>query len=214
MVHITVSLEIENQREVPTVMEYSKEPQSAFLETLETGRLGEGETLDQLFASFYDELHRRARWELRQGSVAALGPTTLLHETFLNISHRESVKFTDHRQFISYAARAMRGLIVDNFRNRKSQKRGGLLQITSLPTELPHVAEDAQSMEVEKLSDALAALASMDARLAECVDLKFFCGLSFGDIARLKGVSERTVQRDWDKARLLLSQLMKETGGS
>lgn len=185
--------------------------QTAFVKIMETGKLGNGQSLDYLFTSFYDELHRRARWELRQGTPVSLGPTTLLHETFLNISQRKSVTFTDHRQFIAYAARAMRGLIVDHFRNRQTQKRGGMVDITSLPTELPHVAEDAQSAEIEGLGDALESLAAIDARLAECVDLKFFCGLSFAEIARLRDVSERTVQRDWDKARLLLNRLMKGT---
>jgi RNA polymerase sigma factor (TIGR02999 family) len=185
-------------------------PETAFLKILEAGKLDHGETLDHLFTSFYDELHRRAKWELRQSAPVTLSPTTLLHETFINISRRESVTFTDHRQFIAYAARAMRGLIIDHFRNRRTQKRGGMLDISSLPTELPHVAEDAQSIEIEGLGDALQSLATIDARLAECVDLKFFCGLSFGEIARLREVSERTVQRDWDKARLLLNRLMKD----
>ena len=185
--------------------------QDALFDRLDAGRLGTGETLDQLFASFYDELHRRARWELRRGSVSTLGPSTLLHETFLNIQHRESVRFADGCQFISYAASAMRGLIVDHFRSRSSQKRGGLLKITSLPSELPYLDDDAQSAEVARLGDALASLATFDAPLAECVDLKFFCGLSFGEIARLRGVSERTVQRDWTKARLILSKLMNDT---
>ena len=186
--------------------------ESPFLKILEAGKLGDGETMDGLFSSFYDELHRRAQWELRQCAPVTLGPTTLLHETFLNISHRESVTFTDHRQFMSYASRAMRGLIIDHYRNRRTQKRGGLLDFTSMPTELPYVPEDAQSIEVEKLSDALEALATIDVRLAECVDLKFFCGLSFGEIAQLREVSERTVQRDWDKARLLLSRLINDQG--
>jgi RNA polymerase sigma factor (TIGR02999 family) len=185
-------------------------PENAFVKIVEAGRLGDGQTLDYLFSSFYDELHRRAQWELRQGAPLSLGPTTLLHETFLNISHRESVTFTDHREFIAYAARAMRGLIIDHFRNRRTQKRGGLFEITELPTDLPHAPEDAESIEVEKLGDALESLASIDARLAECVELKFYCGLSFGEIARLRGISERTVQRDWDKARLLLSRLIME----
>lgn len=168
------------------------------------------QTFDQLFASFYDELHRRARRELRRGSVASLGPSTLVHETFLNIQHRESASFSDPRQFIAYAASAMRGLIVDHFRSRNSHKRGGLVKITSLPADLPHVADDAQSVEVVRLGDALASLATMDAQLAECVDLKYFCGLSFGEIARLRQVSERTVQRDWAKARLVLGKLMND----
>jgi len=184
--------------------------QGTLLDRLDAHRLGKGATLDQLFADSYDELHRRARKELRRGSVASLGASTLLHETFLNIQRRESVEFTDHRQFISYAASAMRGLIVDHFRRRNSQKRGGLLNITSLPTELPHPVDDDPSAEVARLGDALASLATFDAPLAECVDLKFFCGLSFAEIARLRGVSQRTVQRDWAKARLVLRMLMND----
>ena len=185
--------------------------QGTLLDRLDAHRLGKGATLDQLFADSYDELHRRARKELRRGSVASLGASTLLHETFLNIQRRESVEFTDHRQFISYAASAMRGLIVDHFRRRNSQKRGGLLNITSLPTELPHAAqEDRQSLEIEKLNEALESLAKIDARLAECVDLKFFCGFSFNEIAQLRDVSERTVKRDWDKARLLLNRFIND----
>src|SRR6185369_9470857 len=126
-------------------------------------------------------------------------------------SHRESLAFGDCGQFMSYAARAMRGLIVDYLRSRHAQKRGGEFEITSLPTELPHAAqEDRQSLEIEKLNEALESLAKIDARLAECVDLKFFCGFSFNEIAQLRDVSERTVQRDWDKARLLLNRFIND----
>ena len=192
-------------------MECSAVSETAFIKILEAGRLGEGETLDHLFSSFYDELYRRAKWELRQGNQAALGPATLVHETYINISHRESLAFSDHRQFIAYAARAMRGLIIDHFRNRRSQKRGGQMEFTSLTADATQVPEDVQAIEIEGLGDALESLAAIDARLAECVDLKFFCGLSFGEIAQLRDVSERTVQRDWDKARLLLGSLIRET---
>jgi len=177
----------------------------AFLRALEAGRLDDHQTLGDLFTSFYGELHRRAKWELRQNTPLSLGPTTLLHETFLDMSNRESVSFTDHRKFIAYAARAMRGLIVNHFRNRHAQKRGGRLEFTALHTDLP---EDRQSIDIEGLGEALESLATLDPRLAECVDMKFFCGLSFSEIANLRNVSERTVQRDWDKARLLLNQLM------
>ena len=183
---------------------------STFIETLEAGKLGDEETLEQLFTSFYDELHRRALRELRSGTPVTMGPTTLLHETFLNISKRESVTFGDPRRFMAYAARAMRGLIIDHFRSRRTQKRGGHLQITSLPTELPLSLEDAHSIDVGLLSDALDSLTVFDARLAECVDLRFFCGLTFAEIARLRDVSERTVLRDWDKARLLLHRFIND----
>jgi RNA polymerase sigma factor (TIGR02999 family) len=181
--------------------------ETAFLRVLEAGRLDDHQTLGDLFTSFYGELHRRAKWELRQNTPLSLGPTTLLHETFLNMSKRESVAFAEHRKFIAYAARAMRGLIVNHFRNRHAQKRGGQLEFSPLHTNLP---EDRHWIAFEGLNEALESLATIDPRLAECVDLKFFCGLSFGEIAKLRDVSERTVQRDWEKARLLLNGLIND----
>jgi RNA polymerase sigma factor (TIGR02999 family) len=170
---------------------------------------GDGRAPDQLFTMLYQQLWRMAHRELRRGAALTLSPTTLLHETFLNISQRESVAFVDGGQFMSYAARAMRGLIVDYLRNRHAQKRGGDFEIVTLPTELPHAQqEDAEGSEIEKLNAALESLARIDGRLAECVDLKFFCGFSFHEIAQLRDVSERTVQRDWDKARILLNRLI------
>jgi RNA polymerase sigma factor (TIGR02999 family) len=185
-------------------------PETEFQKILEAGKLEDHQTLGDLFTSFYDELHRRARWELRRGALLSLGATTLLHETFLNMSNRESVSFSDTRQFMAYAARAMRGLIIGHFRNRHAQKRGGKLEFSPLNTDVPQGSEDSQANAIEGLAEALESLASLDPRLAECVDMKFFCGLSFVEIARLRDVSERTVQRDWDKARLLLNRLMND----
>jgi len=161
---------------------------------------------DRLFASLYEKLHRAARYELQRNSLAALGPTTLLHETFLNVSRRESAQFADWPSFMAYAARAMRGLIIDRARHAQRQKRGGAVELVSLSTELQ--ADGETDLQVERLREALEELAAIDPRLAECVDLKFFCGFSFRDIARVWSVSERTVQREWDKARVLLNRLM------
>jgi RNA polymerase sigma factor (TIGR02999 family) len=160
----------------------------------------------QLFATLYDELHRMAQRELRRNAAATLSPTTLLHEAYLNISQRDSAPFADRGKFMAYAARAMRGLLIDYLRNRQAQKRGGEFEITSLPTDLPHVGADT---EMEKLGEAIDQLADVDPRLAECVDLKFFCGFSFLDIADMRAVTERTVRRDWEKARILLHQMLE-----
>lgn len=161
---------------------------------------------DRMFAALYEDLRRAARRELSRNSGAALSPTTLLHETFLNRSVREFAGLGDRRRFMSYASRAMRGLIIDCLRRNSAQKRGGEFEFISLPDELDeNVTGD---VAIERLREALDALAGMDARLAECVDMKFFCGFSFVDIADLWGVSERTVQRDWEKARLLLNRLI------
>jgi RNA polymerase sigma factor (TIGR02999 family) len=168
-----------------------------------------------LFAALYKELRRLARRELRSNSAATLSPTTLLHETFLNIARHESLEFGSGAQFLSYASRAMRGLLIDYLRNRQALKRGGDLQILPLQTDLLQAMEaddDFEWQRLQRLHEALESLAQLDPRLAECVDLRFFCGLSFDEIARLKGVSARTVQRDWDKARLLLNRLINQDG--
>jgi RNA polymerase sigma factor (TIGR02999 family) len=162
---------------------------------------------ERLFTLLYDELHRVAERELRQHSFATWSPTTLLHETFLNIHARASVAL-DRKQFMSYVARAMRGLVIDYVRARKAQKRGGGYEIAPLNEDSEYPIEEA--LGYEQLEEALEQLARMDARLAECVDLKFFCSLSFRDIAKIWAVSERTVQRDWEKARLVLRRLIRE----
>jgi len=165
----------------------------------------DSEARQQLFTLAYDELRRIAQRELRRvGPALTLSATTLLHEVYLNLREREGVRFPDRPRFLAYASRAMRGLIIDYARSRQALKRGAGFEITTLPTE---VAEDvAECAELNRLSDALDQLETVDARLAQVVDLKYFSGFSFGDIAALWGVSERTVQRDWQKARLFLHQ--------
>jgi len=163
---------------------------------------------EQLFTALYGELHRMAQRELRRNAALTLSPTTLLHETFLNLSSRDSARFPDRAHFMAYAGRAMRGLLIDYVRSRQAQKRGGEFEITSLPTELPEPPVD--DVELEKLGAALESLSAIDTRLAQCVDLKFFCGFTFDEIAELWGVSKRTVQRDWDKARVLLRVILKD----
>jgi RNA polymerase sigma factor (TIGR02999 family) len=160
---------------------------------------------DRLFTELYAQLHRMAQRELHRNAAVTLSPTTLLHEAFLNLSQRDTA-FPDRGRFIAYAARAMRGLLIDYLRSRQAQKRGGEFYITTLATD-PGVAVPEQTSD-EGLSAALDELARVDPRLAECVDLKFYCGFSFADIAQMRGVSERTVQRDWDKARILLHRFL------
>ena len=103
---------------------------------------------------------------------------------------------------MSYAARVMRGLIIDHARNRCAQKRGGQFEITALSTDVGQNLID--DRELTRIGAALDELAKTDASLAEIVDLKFFCGFSFAEIGALKGISERTVQRKWEKARIYL----------
>lgn len=183
--------------------------ETSFLAAMEAAATGDAEARERLFVLLYEQLHRMARRELRRNAAMTLSPTTLLHETFLNLSQRESVSFPDRPRFMVYAARAMRGLVIDYMRKRQAHKRGGEFEITSLPAAGGLLAEEpAELQEVEGLNAALEWLAKSDHRLAECVDLKFFCGFSFGEIAQMQDVSERTVQRDWRKARVLLRRFM------
>ena len=173
---------------------------------------GDENAAQQLFVMLYDELHLLAKRQLaRNGGGLTLGSTTLLHEAYLSFAERSGMKFDDRGHFMAYAARAMRGLIVDYSRNRQAQKRGGELHITGIAdTGVIPAGSTATSAPLEALSDALQELARIDAALATLVDLHFFCGFSLVEVAAMRGVSDRTVQRDWRKARLLLRQLLDD----
>lgn len=162
---------------------------------------------EELFNSLYDELHRLARREVyRRGRVGGLGVTTVLHEAYLSISRNAGAEFVDHARFLAYAARVMRGLIIDDDRRRRSAKRGGLFDLTTLHTDCRGVMEN--PLALARLGDALDELAAVEPDLAEIVELKFFCGFSFIEIAAMRGVSERTIQRSWEKGRLYLHHAM------
>jgi RNA polymerase sigma factor (TIGR02999 family) len=174
---------------------------------------GDRAAADTLFSLLYDELHRMARRELaRRGAGVTLGATTLLHEAYLDISDREGASFPDRGRFLAYAARVMRGLIIDYARRRQAQKRGGEFEITSIATDVADVAagSGADASQLTRLSDALDQLEATDSRLARIVDLKFFCGFSLVEISSMLQVSERTVQRDWEKARIYLHRVVRD----
>jgi len=172
------------------------------------GRPGEGGLHDEQFRALYAELHRIARRESRRlGNAAEVSPTTLLHEAYLQMAHREGLDFPDPQRFLGYVARAMRGLVIDRVRARGALRRGGGLSITSLDTQTAEQVEDADAL--SEISTALDELATLDPTLAEVVDLRFFCGFTMAEIAAQLGVSERTVQRQWEKARGLLYRTLK-----
>jgi RNA polymerase sigma factor (TIGR02999 family) len=156
-----------------------------------------------LFEALYSELHRMARSQLsRGGGSPSLSATTLLHEAYLAMASREGPSFPDRSRFMGYAAKVMRSFIIDHARERRAEKRGGLFEITSLETNT--VENPVEYREVAEIGEALDELSEVEPALAEIVDLKFFCGLSFAEIGALRNVSERTVQRNWERARLYL----------
>jgi RNA polymerase sigma factor (TIGR02999 family) len=166
----------------------------------ETAKAGPGQ--GALFASFYAELRQIARRELQRCGGAALSPTTVLHEAYLRLEQREGPTPASEAEFLAYASRVMRNLVIDLVRHRAAIKRGGGFEITTLERAAPEPS--ANTAELEALSDAIDSLSAHDPALAELVDLKFFCGFSFVEVAAVRGVSERTLQRDWEKARILL----------
>jgi RNA polymerase sigma factor (TIGR02999 family) len=163
---------------------------------------------DALFDALYAELHRLSRRELaRHGFGISLGVTTLLHEAYIQMAARNGPSFPDRAHFMAYVSRVMRGLVIDHVRNRGARKRGGEFEIISLNAEAGANANEERAL--TEITDALDALAKAEPSLSEVVDLKFFCGFSFTEIAAMRGVSERTVQRMWDKARIYLHRSIR-----
>ena len=164
---------------------------------------GNGNARARLFAALYSELRRIAQRELQRGGPSfTLTPTALLHEAFIDVQGRCGLAFLDRAHFLGYAARAMRGLVIDHARERNALKRGAGFEITSLKTSTPDAIVD--DVQLVLNSDALDELAQLDAALAQLVDLRYFCGFTVAEIAAMRGVSARRVERDWEKARVLL----------
>jgi RNA polymerase sigma factor (TIGR02999 family) len=187
-----------------TYMPYSIMEIEALIQSSESG---DEKAHQELFGVLYRELHQIAQRELRRNRSLTLSATTLLHEAYLNMSARAVETFPDRPRFLAYASRAMRGLVIDYVRRRSAQKRGGAFEFTQLRTEVPEAALEGDI--IERLGEAVDALAQIDPRLAQVVDLKFFCGFSFEEVAGLLDISDRTAKRDWDKARMFLQRQMQ-----
>jgi RNA polymerase sigma factor (TIGR02999 family) len=186
----------------------AEDAQATISSLMSAAERGDAGAAEALFAALYAELHRLAKRELaRHGAPVSLGATTLLHEAYLNIAGRSGPLFPDQARFMGYAARVMRGLIIDHARRHCAVKRGGQFEITRLGTEPAEEPVDHQ--ELTSISEALDELAKADPLLAEIVDLRFFCGFSFSEIAAMQSVSERTVQRKWEQARIYLHRSLR-----
>jgi RNA polymerase sigma factor (TIGR02999 family) len=176
------------------------EPNLASL--LESAERGNPQAADALFSTLYSELHRIAKRELaRRGLPVSLGATTLLHQAYIEMAAKDGAAFPDEARFMAYASRVMRGLIIDYARNRSAQKRGGQFHITSSGLESSEMSDE---RELAQIGETLDDLARAEPALAEIVDMKFFCGFTFAEIAAMKKISERTAQRQWEKARIYL----------
>lgn len=169
---------------------------------------GDAAAREELFCLLYSELHRLAKRTVAQhGRGAGIGATSLLHEAYLDMAAAKELFFPDRARFMAYAARVMRGLVIDHVRRRQAGKRGGAFQMITLTTGIEDKSFGHHHL--GRISTALDELAKIDSPLAEIVDLKFFCGFSFAEIAALQGVSERTAQRRWEKARVYLHRRLR-----
>jgi RNA polymerase sigma factor (TIGR02999 family) len=166
---------------------------------------GDPAAADRLFAMLYADLRQLARSRLRQsGDITLLDTTALVHESYLRLRNAAPPDFPDQHHFLAYAAKAMRSVVVDMVRSRQAERHGGGLARVTWRTDWAG-AEQRQGEEVLRVNQALEDLARMEPRLATVVELRYFGGLSETEIAAMLGLTLRTVQRDWTKARLYLS---------
>lgn len=166
---------------------------------------GDEAARERLFAVAYEDLRIQARARLRSGGRNTLLDTTaLVHESFLRFLQAGKLNGADRGHFFAYAARVMRSVIVDFARQRLAQRRGGDLERVTLDTDLGErlPAEEGQVVQVH---EALERLEQADPRLAKVVEMRYFAGMSEAEIGAALGVTERTVRRDWMRARLLLA---------
>ncbi|HEU4774331.1 MAG TPA: ECF-type sigma factor [Lysobacter sp.] len=176
---------------------------------LDEARNGDRGALDNVLATLYQELHTLARRQLAGQRGQTLDATALVHEAYLKLSGKREAKFDDRAHFFAYAASAMRSVVVDYARQRLAQKRGGdLHRVTDLPEDLEgglRLDDDMLALDI-----ALTKLAAVDARLAKVVELRYFGGLSELEISALLERSERSIRRDWQKARMFLLASLRD----
>ena len=178
---------------------------------LDAAHNGDRSAMDRVLATLYQELHSMARRQLAGQHGHTLDATALVHEAYLKLIGRSSgaAQFDDRAHFFAYAASAMRSVVVDYARQRLAKKRGGdQHRVTDLPEDIEgglRLDEDMLGLDT-----ALSRLTQVDPRLTQVVELRYFAGLSELEIAALMSRSERSVRRDWQKARMFLRASLKD----
>ena len=166
---------------------------------------GEPDALGELYALLYPELHRLAHSRVRRsGELTLLDTTSLVHESYLRFEKSGAVQIGDRAQFMAYAARVMRSVVVDVIRGRERDRHGGGVVHVELEAADEVPAIDAHGNEVLRVHESLQELAAIDERLVRVVEMRYFAGMTEAEIAGVLGLAVRTVARDWEKARLFL----------
>lgn len=176
---------------------------------LHQAQAGDGRARDALFAAAYPALQQLARARLRDGGRNTLLDTrSLVHESYLRFVHSGELRAEDRRAFFAFASQVMRSVIVNGMRDRAAQKRGAGHRPLPLSTQISEGTPDGEAV-ILQVHEALESLEQVDARLAQVVQMRYFGGYSEQEIADALQVTERTVQRLWLKARMMLLASME-----
>ncbi len=167
---------------------------------------------DALFELLYQELRSLAHQQARRQPGPGVHTTTLVHEAYLRFQSVGELRIEDRRHFLAYASHVMRSIVVDHARSQLALKRGAGSAPITLNTDIAS-SVTASDREVVRVHDALAELAALDERLGKVVEMKYFGGMTEEEIADVLEMSLRTVQRDWEKARLFLSARLQDDAG-
>jgi len=172
-------------------------------------RSGTSAGANELFQLLYLELRSLAHEQSRRHAEPAMHTTTLVHEAYLRFRSSGELQLEDRRHFLAYASHVMRSIVVDHARSQLADKRGAGIAPLTLNTGIAN-SVTASNDEVVKVHDALSELSALDERLGKIVEMKYFGGMTEVEIADVLNLSSRTVQRDWEKARMFLSASLQE----
>jgi RNA polymerase sigma factor (TIGR02999 family) len=185
-------------------------PSSRVTQLLEKFEPGDRPADEQLFAEVYTELRAlAARYLDREQKNHTLQPTALVHEAYLKLVGQSRIDWQGRSHFLAIAARAMRQILVDHARRHRAAKRGGARHRIALDGNL--VIESSREVDLLALEDALTKLTKLDPRQAKMIELRFFGGLSVAEVAKVMGMSKRSVEREWTMVR---AWLRRELSGS
>jgi RNA polymerase sigma factor (TIGR02999 family) len=178
-------------------------------ELMAAARRGQADVVDRIVELTYRELHGIAHQRLRYApKVTHLDTTALVHECYLRLVKLGELNTVDRAHFLSYAARVMRSIIVDLAREQLAERRGGDVRRVPMITDIPIAAPEGE-LEVIRVDEALQEVARLDPRLVQVVEMKYFAGMTNDEIASALDLNEKTVRRDWEKARVLLHEQLK-----